>query len=73
ALKLVLVVAGVLNSPLVLKRTGIGHPDALAYIGVPLVATLPGVGENYQDHPSIPMSYVARPDGQTFDEFLRGE
>ncbi|KAJ7226758.1 alcohol oxidase-like protein, partial [Mycena pura] len=73
ARKLVLLAAGALNSPLVLERSGIGRADALAHLGVPLVSALPGVGENYQDHAFIPKSYVARPDMQTLDAFLRGD
>ena len=41
--------AGAFNSPQLLKLSGIGPRDELARFGIPLVADLPGVGENLQD------------------------
>lgn len=42
--------AGALGTPGILERSGIGNPDVLKRAEVPLVATVPGVGENYLDH-----------------------
>ncbi|KUI56368.1 Alcohol oxidase [Cytospora mali] len=50
ARKQVVLSAGALGSPHILERSGIGSPDVLARAGVPLVAPVPGVGENYLDH-----------------------
>jgi choline dehydrogenase len=46
----VLVCAGPVNSPQLLKLSGIGPRAELAEHGINLVYELPGVGENLQDH-----------------------
>jgi hypothetical protein len=48
ARKLVIVSAGAMGSPLILERSGIGRKDVLGMAGIPVVADIPGVGENYQ-------------------------
>ena len=50
AKKLVVVSAGALGTPQILERSGVGDPEVLARAGVSLVADVPGVGCNYQDH-----------------------
>jgi choline dehydrogenase-like flavoprotein len=42
--------AGAIGTPHLLELSGIGRPDALSRIGVPLRHPLLGVGENLQDH-----------------------
>ncbi|KAH8764369.1 GMC oxidoreductase-domain-containing protein [Diaporthe sp. PMI_573] len=42
--------AGALGTPGILERSGIGNPDVLERAEVQVVATVPGVGENYLDH-----------------------
>jgi len=49
----VILSAGVINSPQLLKLSGIGPAAELRAHGIPLVHHLPGVGENLQDHPDI--------------------
>ena len=46
----VIVSGGPINSPQLLKLSGIGPRDELSDLGIPLVRELPGVGENLQDH-----------------------
>ncbi|HYL00788.1 MAG TPA: choline dehydrogenase [Steroidobacteraceae bacterium] len=46
----VLVCAGPVNSPQLLKLSGVGPPAELAAHGINRVHELPGVGENLQDH-----------------------
>ena len=46
----VIVSAGPINSPQLLKLSGIGPADELAEYGIPVVHELSGVGENLQDH-----------------------
>ena len=46
----VLVCAGSINSPQLLKLSGLGPAAELAAHGIGLVEDLPGVGENLQDH-----------------------
>ncbi len=54
ARKEVIVSGGAINSPQLLQLSGIGHPEHLQSIGVPVRVALPGVGYNFHDH------YVAR-------------
>jgi choline dehydrogenase len=46
----VIVSAGPINSPQLLKLSGVGPAAELAALGIPVVHDLPGVGENLQDH-----------------------
>lgn len=50
ARKQVILSAGALGTPLVLERSGIGHPKYLTRAGIQPVSPLQGVGENYLDH-----------------------
>lgn len=50
----VIVCGGAINSPQLLQLSGIGNPEHLKSIGVPVKVALPGVGYNFHDH------YVAR-------------
>lgn len=49
----VLVCLGTYSSPVLLMRSGVGAPEALAPHGIPLVHELPAVGRGLQDHPKI--------------------
>lgn len=46
----IVVCAGVINSPALLERSGIGCDSILQRAGIAPVHSLPGVGENLQDH-----------------------
>ena len=46
----VIVSCGPINSPQLLKLSGVGPAAELADLGIPVVHDLPGVGENLQDH-----------------------
>ena len=50
----VILSAGAIGSPHILQLSGVGDPEHLGKIGVPVVHELRGVGRNMQDH------YVAR-------------
>ena len=52
----VLLCAGALQSPQILMLSGIGPGADLQALGIEVVADLPGVGQNLQDHPSIGLS-----------------
>ncbi len=41
---------GPINSPQLLKLSGIGPAEELRALGIPIIRDLPGVGENLQDH-----------------------
>ncbi|TLF52064.1 choline dehydrogenase [Halomonas urmiana] len=53
----VILSAGAIGSPQLLQLSGIGPADLLAAHGIPVVADLPGVGENLQDHLQIRSVY----------------
>lgn len=47
----VVLCGGAINSPQLLMLSGIGPADHLRSLGIPVLADLPGVGQNLQDHP----------------------
>jgi choline dehydrogenase len=53
----VVLCAGALHSPQLLKLSGIGPPDELRAFGIPVVQALEGVGENHQDHAVVYMTF----------------
>ncbi len=46
----IVLAAGAIGSPHILMHSGIGDPDQLTALGIPMVTALPGVGRNLQDH-----------------------
>ncbi len=46
----IILAGGPINSPQILKLSGVGPGDELRDLGVPVLHHLPGVGENLQDH-----------------------
>lgn len=46
----VILCAGAIETPRLLLLSGLGNADELKAHGIDVVANLPGVGENYQDH-----------------------
>ncbi|KAK7983231.1 hypothetical protein PG989_010633 [Apiospora arundinis] len=57
AKKMVILTAGALSTPQILERSGVGNSAVLEAAGVPVVAHVPGVGTNYQDHHLITYAY----------------
>ncbi|MFT4158358.1 GMC family oxidoreductase [Shinella sp.] len=53
ASRAVVLSAGAINSPKLLELSGIGRPDLLSALGIPVRHALAGVGENLQDHLQI--------------------
>lgn len=51
----VVLAAGTFNTPQLLMLSGVGEPTQLRAHGLPLVAALPGVGENLQDRYEAPV------------------
>ena len=60
--------AGALQSPQLLQLSGVGPGALLRGHGVPLVAELPGVGENLQDHLALRLIYKCTKPITTNDE-----
>src|SRR5205814_9217911 len=63
--------AGAIGSPHILQLSGVGDPEHLGRIGVPVVHELRGVGENMQDHYVARVSYPVV-GAQTANERSRG-
>jgi len=63
--------AGAIGSPHLLQLSGVGDPDHLGRIGVPVQHALPGVGRNLQDHYVARITYPVR-GAQTANERARG-
>jgi choline dehydrogenase len=53
----VILSAGAIGSVQILERSGIGSAAHLNKLGIPVIADLPGVGENLQDHLQLRMIY----------------
>jgi choline dehydrogenase len=53
----VLICAGAIQSPQLLELSGIGIPDLLGSLGIPVVHALPAVGENMIDHLQLRCTY----------------
>ncbi len=61
----VLLCGGTINSPQTLLLSGIGPADELRRLDIPVVADLPGVGRNLQDHLLIGVEYECTAPGLT--------
>jgi choline dehydrogenase len=56
----VMLSAGVYHSPQILMLSGIGPRAELERHRIAIVHQLEGVGENYQDHPVVTMTFIAK-------------
>ncbi|KAI3338059.1 hypothetical protein F4824DRAFT_509673 [Ustulina deusta] len=56
--KEVIIAAGAIHSPQLLQQSGIGPRVLLESAGIDPVVDLPGVGQNFQDHPMVFTSIV---------------
>ncbi|HJZ49998.1 MAG TPA: choline dehydrogenase [Roseiflexaceae bacterium] len=53
----VILCGGAINSPQLLLLSGIGSADELRGLDIPVIADLPGVGQNLQDHLDVAVAY----------------
>lgn len=53
----VILCGGVINSPQLLMLSGVGPADHLRALDIPVVADLPGVGRNLQDHLAVVVAH----------------
>jgi choline dehydrogenase len=56
----VILCGGAINSPQLLQLSGVGDAGELRPLGVDVVADLPGVGENLQDHIEVYIQYACK-------------
>ncbi|GAA95024.1 uncharacterized protein L969DRAFT_95999 [Mixia osmundae IAM 14324] len=73
ARKLVILGAGALASPAILERSGLGRPNILKALGIPVLAAVPGIGATYRDHPNLKTVYRAGNDTNTLDALFCAE
>ncbi|KAF5342793.1 hypothetical protein D9757_014634 [Collybiopsis confluens] len=73
ASRLVVVSGGTFGSPAILERSGIGKLDILKKAGIQPVLDLPGIGENFQDHPTAFVSFLASPESQTLEGIINND
>lgn len=64
----VVLCAGAILTPAILQRSGVGPPELLGPLGVPVVADLP-VGKNLFDHFSVPLLSAPKPGAWSPDDF----
>jgi choline dehydrogenase len=56
----VILAGGAVNTPQLLLLSGIGPADEIDALGIPVLADLPGVGRNLQDHLEVYVQYQSR-------------
>lgn len=71
AVREIIVSAGAINSPQLLLLSGVGDPAHLRSHEISVVADVPGVGQNLEDHQIVPIKY-ATPDGLSISHQFRG-
>lgn len=64
----VILSAGSIQSPQLLELSGIGQKEHITAAGIEHIHSLPGVGENLQDHLRIQTSYYLNDDVASFDD-----
>jgi choline dehydrogenase len=68
----VILSGGAINSPQLLELSGIGQPERLQALGIPLVHASSGVGENLQDHFVVGLTYRLKRGTLSVNELARG-
>lgn len=68
----VILAGGAVNSPQLLQLSGVGPGDLLRQHGIPVVADLPGVGENLQDHYVMTQTYRLKAGVVSVNELTKG-
>jgi choline dehydrogenase len=66
----VIVCAGAINTPKLLLLSGIGDPVQLQEQGIRVLADLPGVGRNFQDHLEMSLVYQLQ-HADSYDKYKR--
>lgn len=56
----VVLCGGAFNSPQLLQLSGVGDREHLESLGIPVVAHVPGVGQNLQDHLEVYIQYESK-------------
>ena len=56
----VILCGGAINTPQLMQLSGVGDAQHLQSLGIPVVADLPGVGANLQDHLEVYIQYASK-------------
>jgi choline dehydrogenase len=56
----VILAAGAVHTPQILELSGIGDEKVLRSFDIPVKLNLPGVGNNFQDHPYVGVVYYGK-------------
>ncbi len=56
----VILSGGAINSPQLLQLSGVGNASQLSSLGIDVLADLPGVGENLQDHLEVYVQFASK-------------
>lgn len=56
----IILCGGAINTPQILQLSGIGNAKELSAMGIQVIADLPGVGENLQDHLEVYVQYACK-------------
>jgi len=67
----VILSAGAVNTPKLLQLSGVGDPELLRELNIPLVHELPGVGQHLKDHYSVRIVTRVK-NSHTLNELARG-
>jgi choline dehydrogenase len=68
----VILAGGAVNSPQLLQLSGVGPAALLQEYGIPVVADVPGVGENLQDHYVVGLRYRLKKGVLSVNEMSKG-
>ena len=60
AKKEIILAAGAIHTPQILQLSGVGPRPLLEAANITVVHELPGVGQNFQDHTTLPLSYQCK-------------
>jgi len=66
----VLLCCGSIQSPQVLELSGVGSKEILEPLGIDVIVENANVGENFQDHGIVPLSFQAAEGVTTFDSLI---
>jgi choline dehydrogenase len=56
----IILAGGVVDSPKLLMLSGVGPADQLRSLGIPVIADVPGVGRNFQDHLKLSIRWAGK-------------